>query len=175
MILTKQNLIFRVLPTNCRCETMVGRLLQSSTMYICMQQSILIQLQHGIFSFNDYIHSTSTRALFSQQIYSLNFKTGYFCARRIFIQLQPPKLRFLERIYLFNFNKNIFIQQNIFIQLFASSRTSINSYSTNLHLPIPLLPIVKKEERDLLTAWRPIALEPKRNYFFALTSVPLRF
>ena len=43
---------------------MVGRLLQNSEMYICMQQSILIQLQHRIFSFNDYIESTSTRAIF---------------------------------------------------------------------------------------------------------------
>ena len=70
---------------------MVGRLLQNSTMYICMQQywfnfntgyfhsttiytgylhstTIFIQLQHWIFSFNDYIHSTSTRAVFVQDI-----------------------------------------------------------------------------------------------------------
>ena len=123
--------------------SMVGRLLQYSTMYICMQQSILIQIHHRIFSFNAYIHSTSTRALFIQQISSFNFNTGYFCARRIFIQLQRPKLRFMERIYLFNFNKNIFMQQNIFIELFASSQTLINSYSTKLHLPTPLLPLLK--------------------------------
>lgn len=45
---------------------MVGRLLQNSTMYISMQQSISIQLQHWIFLFNDYTHSTSTGAIFVQ-------------------------------------------------------------------------------------------------------------
>ena len=100
--------------------SMVGHLLQNSTMYICMQQSILIQLQHRIFSFNDYIDSTSTLDIFIQRLYSFNFNKGYFCARQIFIQLQRPKLCFMKRIY--NYiqlqQKNIFIQQNIFIQLF---------------------------------------------------------
>ena len=41
--------------------------------YICLQQSILIQLQHWIFSFNDYIHSTSTRAIFVQDKCLFNF------------------------------------------------------------------------------------------------------
>ena len=133
--------------TYCIIKIMVGHLLQNSTIHICMQQSILIQLQHRIFSFNGYIHSTSTRALFIQQLiflYSFNFNTGYFCASRIFIQLLRLKLCFMERIYLFKFKKNIFIQQKIFIQLFASSRTSITSYSTKLHLPTPLLPLLKK-------------------------------
>ena len=52
---------------------MVGRLLQNSTMYICMQQSMSIQLQHSIFSFKDYIHSTSTGAIFVQDKYLFNF------------------------------------------------------------------------------------------------------
>ena len=38
-----------------------------NNVYICMQQSILIQLQHRIFSFNYYIDSTSTRAIFVQK------------------------------------------------------------------------------------------------------------
>ena len=78
---------------------MVGRLLQNSAMYICMQQSIFIQLQHRIFSFNDYIHSTSTGALFLQQLYSFNFNTGYFCARRIFIQLQQKYFHSTKHIH----------------------------------------------------------------------------
>ena len=69
---------------------MVGRLLQNSTMYICMQQSTSIQLQNRIVSLNDYIHSTSTLDIFIQRLYSFNFNTGYFCARQIFIQLQRP-------------------------------------------------------------------------------------
>ena len=72
---------------------MVGRLLQNSTLYICMQQSILIKLQYRIFSFNGYIHSTSTQDTFCiQRLYSFNFNTGYFCSRQIVIQLQRPKL-----------------------------------------------------------------------------------
>ena len=50
-----------------------------------------------------YIDSTSTQDIFIQRLYWVNFNTGYFCAKQIFIQLQQ---------------KNIFIQQNIFIQLF---------------------------------------------------------
>ena len=67
----------------------------------------------------------------------------------IFIQLQPPKLRFMEKIYLFNFNKNIFIQQNIIIQLFSSSQTSINSYLTNLHLPTPLAILKVQQQANI--------------------------
>ena len=86
---------------------MVGRLLQNSTMYICIQQSrywfnfnfnrgyfqsttILIQLQHGLFLWKTNIYSTSTPKVI-------------FYETNIFIQLQQ---------------KNIFVQQNIFIQLF---------------------------------------------------------
>ena len=122
---------------------MVGRLLQNSTMYICMQQSILIQLQHRIFSFNDYIDSTSTLDIFIQRLYSFNFNTGYFCARQIFIQLQRPKLCFRKRIYIFNFNKRkIFSFNKTYLFNSSSSRTSINSYSTKLHLPTPLPPLL---------------------------------
>ena len=50
-----------------------------------------------------HIDSTSTQDIFIQQLSWVNFNTGYFCAKQIFIQLQQ---------------KNIFIEQNIFIQLF---------------------------------------------------------
>ena len=109
-----------ILRSFCLPHGMVGHLLQNSTMYIFMQQSILIQLQHRIFSFNNYVDSTSTLDIFIQRLYSFNFNPGYFCVRQIFIQLRRPKLCFMKRIYIFNFNKKkyIFIQQNIFIQLF---------------------------------------------------------
>ena len=83
---------------------MVGRLLQNSTMYICMQQGILIRLQHRIFSFNDYIHSTSTNILFIQQyfVYSTNI--------------------FVQEEYLFNFNSQSYVLWNEYI------------YSTSKHI-----------------------------------------
>ena len=99
--------------------------------------------QNGLFSFNDYIHSTSHRlCLFDKYIHSTST-----CARRIhvFIQLQRPKLCFTEQIYLFNFNKNIFIQQNIFSQLFATSQTLINSYSQSSTSLPPCYPFLTKK------------------------------
>ena len=91
MLLSVDKIHIGVIDTTVNQETcrqsMVGRLLQNSTMYICMQQSILIQLQHRIFSFNDNIDSTSTLDIFIQRLYSFNFNTGYsVCKKNIFSQ-----------------------------------------------------------------------------------------
>ena len=129
---------------------MVGRLLQNLTMYICMQESILNQIQHRISSFNDYIHSTSTRTIFGQDKYLFNFNTDYFWARQIFIQLKRPKLCFRKRIYLFNFNKKIFSFNKTY---FFNSRTSISFCSTKLHLPIPP-PCVRFFKKDNSATWK---------------------
>ena len=147
MLLSVDKIHIGVIDTTVNQETcrqsMVGRLLQNSTMYICMQRSILIQLQHRIFSFNDNIDSTSTLDIFIQRLYSFNFNTGYSCARQIFIQLQRPKLCFMKRIYLFNFNKkNLFLFNKTYLFNSSSSRTSINSYSTKLHLSTPMSPLI---------------------------------
>ena len=98
---------------------MVGRLLQNSTMYICIQQSIS--------------DSTSTQDIFSQRLYSFNFNTRYFHSTTILIQLQhglflwktniystsTPKVIFYEtNIFIQLQQKNIFVQQNIFIKFF---------------------------------------------------------
>ena len=89
-----------------------------------------------------YIDPTSTQDILIQRLYWFNFDTGYFCARQIFIQLQRPKLCFRKRIYIFNFNKwKIFSFNKTYLFNSSSSRTSINSYSTKLHLPIPLPPL----------------------------------
>ena len=95
---------------------------------------MFIQLQHRMFSFNDYIHSTSTRALFIQQICSFNFNRAIFVQEEYLFDFNAQSYIFMEQTYLFNFNKSIFIQQFIYCQLFASSRTS-----TKLHLPYPFL------------------------------------
>ena len=75
-------------------NNMVGRLLQNSTIYICMQQSILIQLQHWLFSFNNYIHSTSTRAIFVQGKYLLNFNAQSYVLRNEYIYSTSTKKYF---------------------------------------------------------------------------------
>ena len=83
----------------------------SNVYLFATKQSILIQLQHRIFSFNDYIDSTSILDIFIQGLYSFNFRWAIF----------------VQDKYLFNS---------------SSSRTSINSYSTKLHLPTPLPPLL---------------------------------
>ena len=86
----------------CNVQNVVGRLLQNSTMYICIQQSILIQLQHRIFSFHDYIYSSSTQDIFIQRLHSFNFNTGYcLCKKNIYLT-SKPKVTF--------YGTNIFIQ-----------------------------------------------------------------
>ena len=89
------------------------------------------------------IQRSSTLDIFIQRLYSFNFNTGYFCARQIFIQLQRPKLCFMKRIYLFNFNQKKKISFNkTYLFNSSSSRTSINTYSTKLHFPTPLPPLL---------------------------------
>ena len=69
-----------------------------------LSTTILIQLQHWIFSFNDYIHSTSAGLfLCKTNIYSTSTPKVMFYDTNIFLQLQQ---------------KNSLIQQNIFTQLF---------------------------------------------------------
>ena len=60
-------------------------------------------------------NSTSTQDVFIQRLYSLNFRMGYFCARRIFIQLQRRKLCYTKRIYLFNFNKEAEAEEELYL------------------------------------------------------------
>ena len=120
-----------------------------------MQQSILIQLQHRIFSFNDYIDSTQ-------------FNTGYFHSMTIFIQLQHGLLFCKTNIYSTSTPKVMLYETNIFIQLqqkkyifsfnktylfnSSSSRTSINSYSIKLHLPTPCRSFFKNLETTCLNS-----------------------
>ena len=69
-----------------RNHVMVGRLLQNSTTYICMQQSI----------------------------YWFNFNTGYFHSTTIFIQLQHG-LFLCKTKYLFNFSAQSYVLWNEYI------------------------------------------------------------
>ena len=102
-------------------------------MHICMQQSIFIQLQHWIFSFNDYIHSTSTRAIFVQDKYLFNFNAQSYVLCN-------------EYIYPTTTN-DIFIQPNIFMQLFRFS--DIDKFLFNKAPPPypPVAPFLKKKTR----------------------------
>ena len=66
----------------------------------------MIQLEHRIFSFNDYIHSTSTRAIFVQDKYLFDFNAQSYVLWNEYIYSTSAK------------KKTILIQQNLFIQLF---------------------------------------------------------
>ena len=131
----------------CPSVALEPRLLWLAAVCCKIQQCIFVCNNLYWFNFNtNYFHSTtiliqlsSTLDIFIKRLYSFNFNTGYFCARQIFIQLQRPKLCFIKRIDLFNFNKkNIFSFNKTYLFNSSSSRTSINSYSTKLHLPTPL-------------------------------------
>ena len=76
--------------------SMVGRLLQNSTMYICMQQSILIQLQHSMFSFNDYIDSTSKLDISFDDYIFIQFQHGPFLCKTNIYSTSMPKVMFYE-------------------------------------------------------------------------------
>ena len=84
--------------------SIVGHLLQNLTMYICMQQSTLIQLHHRISSFTNYNYSFNFNNGY--------FQHGYFCARRILI--------------LFHFNTQSYILWNEYIY---STSTKIFSFN----------------------------------------------
>ena len=89
-------------------------------------------------------------------LYWFNVNTRYFHSTTIFIQLQHGLFLCKTNIYSTSTPKVMFYETNIFIQLqqkifsfnktylcnSSGSRTSINSYSTKLHLPTPLPPLL---------------------------------
>ena len=95
--------------------------------------TILIQLQHWIFSFKDYIHSTSAGLfLWKTNIYSTSTPKVMFYETNTFLQLQQ---------------KNSLIQQNTFTQLFKFPDIDFS------HLFFPLV-----LNEDGWSRYRPLAL-----------------
>ena len=97
-----------------------------------MQQSIFIQLQHRIFSFNKYIHSTSTQNIFIQRLYSFNFNK--------YIDSTSTRAIFVQEEYLFNFNAQSYVLWNEYIY---STSTKIFSFNKNIHSTLRKFPDIE--------------------------------
>ena len=98
---------------------MVGRLLQNSTMCICIQQCVFAFNNAYLFNFNlehsrsrmHQIYSTSTMNIHIQHKYLFNFNLEHSHSTQILIQLQP------QQKYIFNFKFFDIIQKTTQIYL----------------------------------------------------------